>query len=54
MKGDEDMAISKEEVIHIAKLASLNLSEEEVERYTNDMQEIVTFAEYPASVVAFN
>lgn len=38
------MAISKEEVIHIAKLASLNLSEEEIERYTGDMQEILEFA----------
>lgn len=38
------MAISKEEVIHIAKLACLNLSEEEIERYTNDMQEILEFA----------
>ena len=45
MKGVEaNMAISKEEVIHIAKLASLNLSEEEIERYTNDMQEILEFA----------
>lgn len=38
------MAISKEEIIHIAKLASLNLSEEEIERYTGDMQEILEFA----------
>lgn len=38
------MAISKEEIVHIAKLASLNLSEEEIERYTNDMQEILEFA----------
>ena len=38
------MAISKEEVIHIAKLASLNLSDEEIERYTKDMQEILGFA----------
>lgn len=38
------MAISKEEVIHIAKLACLNLSDEEIERYTNDMQEILEFA----------
>ncbi len=36
--------ISKEEIIHIAKLASLNLSDEEIERYTNDMQEILEFA----------
>lgn len=38
------MAISKEEIIHIAKLASLNLSEAEIEKYTNDMQEIIEFA----------
>jgi aspartyl-tRNA(Asn)/glutamyl-tRNA(Gln) amidotransferase subunit C len=38
------MTISKEEIIHIAKLASLNLSDEEIEKYTNDMQEILEFA----------
>lgn len=38
------MSISKEEVIHIAKLASLNLSESEIEGYTKDMQEILEFA----------
>lgn len=38
------MAISKEEVIHIAKLAYLNLSEEEIKKYTGDMQEILEFA----------
>ena len=38
------MAISKEEVIHIAKLADLNLSEDEIEKYTKDMQEILEFA----------
>ena len=38
------MAISKEEIIHIAKLASLNLSDVEIEKYTNDMQEIIEFA----------
>lgn len=38
------MAISRNEVIHIAKLACLNLSEEEIERYTGDMQEILEFA----------
>ncbi len=40
------MAISKEEIIHIAKLASLNLSDEEIERYTKDMQEILEFANF--------
>ncbi len=38
------MAISKEEVMHIAKLADLNLSEKEIEGYTKDMQEILEFA----------
>ena len=38
------MAISKDEIIHIANLACLNLSEEEIERYTLDMQEILEFA----------
>ena len=38
------MAISKEEVIHIAKLACLNLTEAEIEKYTKDMQEILELA----------
>ncbi len=38
------MAISREEIIHIAKLADLNLSETEIEKYTKDMQEILEFA----------
>ena len=38
------MAISKEEVIHIAKLASLNLSEKEIEMYQKDMQDILEMA----------
>lgn len=38
------MAISKQEIIHIAKLACLNLSENEIEKYTKDMQEILEFA----------
>lgn len=38
------MSISKEEIIHIAKLACLNLSEKEIEGYTKDMQEILEFA----------
>ena len=44
------MAISKEEVEHIAKLASLNLTEEEKERYANDMTEILEFANMINSV----
>ena len=44
------MAISKEEVEHIAKLASLNLTEEEKERYASDMTEILEFANMINSV----
>ncbi len=38
------MTISEEEIIHIAKLSSLNLSKEEIKKYTVDMQEILEFA----------
>ena len=38
------MQISKDELIHIAKLANLNLTEEEIEKYTNDMEDILNFA----------
>ena len=38
------MAISSEEVKHIAALSMLNLSEEEINKYTNNLQEIVEFA----------
>ena len=33
--------ITRDEVIHIAKLAMLNLSENEIEGYTKDMQDIL-------------
>ena len=38
------MNISKEEIIHMSKLASLNLTEEEIEKYTKDMEDILGFA----------
>ena len=38
------MAIDKKEVMHIAKLADLNLSEDEIAGYTKDMQEILEYA----------
>ena len=44
------MAISKDEIIHIAKLASLNLSEEEIEGYSRDLTEILDFANMINSV----
>lgn len=37
--------ITRDEIIHIAKLAMLNLSENELDRYTRDMQEILGYAE---------
>ena len=38
------MKVSREEIMHIANLARLNLSEEEIQRYTNDMEDILNFA----------
>ncbi len=38
------MSINKEEVIHIAKLSSINLSNEEVSKYAKDLEEILEFA----------
>lgn len=38
------MQVSKEEILHIAKLSDLNLKEEEVEKYKKDLQEILNFA----------
>ncbi|MBO5143076.1 MAG: Asp-tRNA(Asn)/Glu-tRNA(Gln) amidotransferase subunit GatC [Clostridia bacterium] len=39
------MEITKKDIEHIADLSMLNLSEQEIERYTKDMQDIVSFAE---------
>ena len=38
------MQINREEIIHITKLANLSLTDEEIDKYTNDMEEILTFA----------
>ena len=38
------MQVSKEEILHIAKLAKLNLKEEEVETYMGHLEEILNFA----------
>lgn len=38
------MEIKKEEIKHIADLSMLNLSETDIERYTKDMKELVSFA----------
>lgn len=38
------MEIKKEDIKHIANLSMLNLSDEEIEKYTKDMEQIVNFA----------
>ena len=47
-QGDEFMSenkVSKEELLHIAKLADLNLKEDETEKYLENLQEILNFAD---------
>ena len=39
------MTISKEEILHIAELADLNIKEEEVNDYAKNLQDILEFAE---------
>ena len=39
------MKVSKEELLHIAKLADLKLKEEETEKYLENLQEILNFAD---------
>lgn len=38
------MKVSREEIIHIAKLANLNLKEEEIDTYILHLQDILNFA----------
>ena len=38
------MKVSKEEILHIANLAQLTLEEKEVERYIENLQDILDFA----------
>ena len=39
------MNVSREEIIHIAKLANLNLKEEEIDKYLVNLQDILNFAD---------
>jgi aspartyl-tRNA(Asn)/glutamyl-tRNA(Gln) amidotransferase subunit C len=48
------MSVSKEEIMHIAKLADLNLTDAEIERYSKDMNEILDFANMINSVDTSN
>lgn len=38
------MQVSNEEILHIAKLANLNLKEDEIETYKRNLQDILNFA----------
>jgi len=44
------MEISREEILHIAKLASLKIKEEEIEEYRKNLQDILNFAKTIDSV----
>lgn len=44
------MQVEKEEILHIAKLASLNIKEEEIEEYRKNLQDILNFANIIAKV----
>ena len=39
------MKVSKEELLHIANLAQLNLEENELENYLDNLQDILNFAD---------
>ena len=38
------MKVSREEILHIADLANLNLKEEEIDKYIANLQDILNFA----------
>ena len=37
------MVVSKEEILHIAKLADLNIQENEIDEYAKNLQDILNF-----------
>ena len=44
------MQVERKEILHIAKLASLNIKEEEIEEYRKNLQDILNFANVVNSV----
>ena len=44
------MQVEKEEILHIAKLACLNIKEDEIEEYRKNLQDIINFADIVNSV----
>lgn len=39
------MNVSKEELLHIAKLANLNIKDEEIDKYIENLNDILNFAD---------
>ena len=39
------MKVSREEILHIAKLANLEIKEDEIEKYATNLEDILNFAE---------
>ncbi len=50
MKGSNYMAISKEEILHIADLADLKIKDNEVDNYAKNLEDILNFAKIINSV----
>ncbi len=44
------MVVSKEEILHIAKLADLNIKDNEIDEYAKNLQDILNFVEILNSV----
>ena len=44
MKGKISMQVDKKEILHIAKLAALNIKDDENEEYRKNLQDILNFA----------
>ena len=42
--GSEKMKVSKEELLHIAKLAHLNIGDNEIYSYIENLEEILNFS----------
>ena len=43
--GEIKVKVSKEEILHIAKLADLEIKDEEIEKYALNLQDILDFAD---------
>jgi aspartyl-tRNA(Asn)/glutamyl-tRNA(Gln) amidotransferase subunit C len=41
----KNTVLSKEEILHLAKLANLSLSDEEIEKYSKQLTETIAYAE---------